>query len=168
QTFLINIKTSGFPTRFFSNASENKNCTCVKHVLPPQKAAFGPHACCCFVSPLSAPGFQFHSAAWPALITHTEAEDGPQWFLSWFVPPDTTKPESSDPSVTLQNKPAATVYVKVFDGTPSRERGLEKAKLLQNALEKAGKSFDSSTYVGAGYESYFSLFHHNEIWIYAE
>uniref|UniRef100_A0A3Q1GYB5 Heme-binding protein soul5 n=1 Tax=Acanthochromis polyacanthus TaxID=80966 RepID=A0A3Q1GYB5_9TELE len=112
-------------------------------------------------------GYEFHSDAWPVLINQTEAENGLHWFLSWFVPPDTTKPESPDPSVTLHTKPEATVYVKVFKGTPSPESGLKNAKLLQNDLEKANKTFDSSTFVGAGYEPYLSWDHHNEIWIYA-
>lgn len=39
--------------------------------------------------------------------------------------------------------------------------------MLCEALDKAGKTFDPHTYTGAWYDSYFSLNHHSEIWIYA-
>uniref|UniRef100_A0A3B5ACD3 Heme-binding protein soul2 n=1 Tax=Stegastes partitus TaxID=144197 RepID=A0A3B5ACD3_9TELE len=119
-------------------------------------------------SRLQKSGYAFLSKSWPVLVTYTEGEDGLCWTLSWFVPKNTTKPENHDPSVTLQTKPAATVYVRLFSGTPSLAWGQENAKILQDALKKAEKTFNSSTYSGAAYDSYWSLHHHNEIWIPAE
>ncbi|KAF1376073.1 hypothetical protein PFLUV_G00226840 [Perca fluviatilis] len=46
---------------------------------------------------------------WPVLITVTNSSDAS---LSWFVPPNTAKPEMTDPSVTLQSRPEVTVYVR--------------------------------------------------------
>uniref|UniRef100_A0A3Q2VJN1 Heme-binding protein 2-like n=1 Tax=Haplochromis burtoni TaxID=8153 RepID=A0A3Q2VJN1_HAPBU len=107
------------------------------------------------------------SDTWPALVKVTDGKGDPEFALSWFIPPGTTTPENSDPLVQLESKPEATVYVRVFGGTPSIQSGQENAKKLREALITAGKTFDHDTYNGAGYESFFSLTHHNEIWIYA-
>ncbi|KAM7385059.1 hypothetical protein PAMP_001157 [Pampus punctatissimus] len=112
-------------------------------------------------------GYEIPVDTWPGLISVTEDEDGPALSMSWFVPPGTPKPEHTDELVTLQSIPEATVYVRTFSGTPSIEKGQDNAKILHEALVKAGKTFNPHTYAGAGYESYFSLTHHNEIWIYA-
>ncbi|XP_013763621.1 heme-binding protein 2-like isoform X2 [Pundamilia nyererei] len=112
-------------------------------------------------------GFEISSDIWPALVKVTDGKGGPKFALSWFIPPGTTTPENSDPLVQLESKPEATVYVRVFGGAPSIQSGQENAKKLREALITAGKTFDHDTYNGAGYESFFSLTHHNEIWIYA-
>ncbi|XP_070772140.1 heme-binding protein soul2 [Enoplosus armatus] len=101
--------------------------------------------------------------SWPVLVTVT---DGRDLSLSWFVAPNTMKAENADPSVTLQSRPEATVYVRVFNSAPSIESGEENAKTLQEALVKAGKTFDPDTYSAAGYDHILSFTHHNEIWIY--
>ncbi|XP_042289699.1 heme-binding protein soul2 [Thunnus maccoyii] len=110
-------------------------------------------------------GYEISADTWPGLITVKEGEDGSALTMSWFVPPGTTKPENTDELVTLQSRPEATVYVRVFGGFPSITKGQDNAKFLRDALAKAGKTFDPNTYSGAGYDSYFSLTHHNEIWI---
>ncbi|TDH00906.1 hypothetical protein EPR50_G00174530 [Perca flavescens] len=97
---------------------------------------------------------------WPVLITVT---NGSVASLSWFVPPNTAKPEMTDTSVTLQSRPEVTVYVRVFDGPPSINNGKENAKMQCDALQEAGKSC-TDTYSFAGYDSYFSITHHNEVW----
>jgi len=58
-------------------------------------------------------------------------------------------------------------FFRSFGGSPSLNSGQENAKVLREALIKAGKTFDPHTSIGAAYDSYFSLTHHNEIWIYA-
>uniref|UniRef100_A0A3Q0RMP4 Heme-binding protein soul2 n=1 Tax=Amphilophus citrinellus TaxID=61819 RepID=A0A3Q0RMP4_AMPCI len=103
---------------------------------------------------------------WPVLVTVTKGEGEPKMSVSWFVPPDGKKSEMSDPLVKLESKPEVTVYVRVFSGAPSTETGQENTKLLREALAKAGKRFDPNTHAAATYDSYFSLTHHNEIWIY--
>ncbi|CAK6975999.1 heme-binding protein 2-like [Scomber scombrus] len=112
-------------------------------------------------------GYKIPKDTWPALISVTEGKNGSAVSMSWFVPPGTKTPENTDESVTLQSRPETTVYVRVFGGTPSIESGQENAKLLREALAKAGKTFDPNTYSGAGYDNYISLTHHNEIWIFA-
>ncbi|XP_047459918.1 heme-binding protein soul2 [Mugil cephalus] len=113
-------------------------------------------------------GYEISVDTSPTLITVTKGEgDDVDFTMSWFVPPGTRKPEIPDPFVSWESKPEATVYVRVFGGTPSLESGEENAKLLREALDKAGKSLDGHAYSGASYDSYFSLTHHNEIWIYA-
>ncbi len=62
---------------------------------------------------------------------------------------------------------ASTSYKRIFSDTPSIKNGQDNAKLLREALVKAGKTFDHHTYDGVGYDSFFSLTHHNEIWIQA-
>ncbi|KAM6916557.1 heme-binding protein 2-like [Xenentodon cancila] len=104
--------------------------------------------------------------AWPALVTLTGDENNPDVYLSWFVPPG-VNPEIFDTSAALQHRDATTVYVRSFGGTPSLESGLENARILREALSKAGKAYDSTSFCGAAYDSFFSLTHHNEIWIYA-
>ncbi|KAM7408135.1 hypothetical protein PAMA_002017 [Pampus argenteus] len=115
----------------------------------------------------SPPGYEIPVDTWPGLMSVTQGEDGSALSMSWFVPPGTPKPENTDELVTLQSIPEATVYVWTFSGTPSIEKGHNNAKMLREALAKAGRTFDPHTYAGAGYESYFSLTHHNEIRIYA-
>lgn len=57
--------------------------------------------------------------------------------------------------------------LRKYDGTPSLETALENKKILQEALVAAGKKFKEDISVGAVYERYFSLTHHNEIWLYS-
>ncbi|XP_070697253.1 heme-binding protein soul2 [Pempheris klunzingeri] len=107
-------------------------------------------------------GHEISDDTWPVLITNR----GDQHLsLSWFVPPGTTKPENTD-EVTLTSKPEGTVYVKVFDGIPSIESGQENMEKLWIALGK--DCTDPPTYSAVYYDTYFSLYHHNEIWIYAD
>ncbi|KAM6997069.1 heme-binding protein 2-like [Tautogolabrus adspersus] len=106
-------------------------------------------------------GFKFPVDSWPVLIT----EDPNGRNLSWFVPPGTRKPENPDALVTLQTRPAGTVYVRVFGGTPSVEKGEENKELLRKALDDAKKDYDHNSCSGAGYEPFLYPVHHNEIWI---
>uniref|UniRef100_A0A671W441 Heme-binding protein soul5 n=1 Tax=Sparus aurata TaxID=8175 RepID=A0A671W441_SPAAU len=93
-------------------------------------------------------------------FTHTV-----DYWLSWFVPPGTTTlPPESNSTVILESRPESTVYVRVFGGTPSIKKGEANASELCKSLEK---DCTGTTYSGAGYDSFFSLSHHNEIWIYA-
>ncbi|TKS85203.1 hypothetical protein D9C73_020140 [Collichthys lucidus] len=108
-------------------------------------------------------GYTIPDDTWPVLITVTPSQD---FSLSWFVPPGTEMPKNTDTLVTLQSKPEATVYVRVFSGTPSIQTGKDNANVLWNAMDK--NCTDLPTYTGAGYDSYFSFQHHNEIWIYAD
>ncbi|XP_069030868.1 uncharacterized protein [Embiotoca jacksoni] len=113
--------------------------------------------------------FQGHGWAtdknYPVLVNVTERGGPSDYSLSWFVPPGNQISESSDPSVTLELKPEAIFYVMFFHGTPSVELCLQNANILREALVTAVKTFDPHTYIGAGYESYFSILHHNEVWI---
>ena len=61
---------------------------------------------------VSLPDYEISIDTWPTLITVTEGEDGRGISLSWFVPPGTIKPESTDPLVILQSRREATVYVR--------------------------------------------------------
>ncbi|XP_030604383.1 heme-binding protein soul2 [Archocentrus centrarchus] len=110
-------------------------------------------------------GYDIPTDSWPVLVTVTDSEVDPKYSLSWFLPPGAKKPENSDPLVQLESKPEVRIYVRAFGGFPSLENGRENAKQLREALNMAGKTFDPDNYSGAGYESYFSLTHHNEIWI---
>ncbi|XP_036980310.1 heme-binding protein soul2 [Acanthopagrus latus] len=107
-------------------------------------------------------GYNIPEDTWPVVITVRRGKD---YYLSWFVPPGTkTPPPESDPLVTIESRPEATVYVRVFGGIPSIKGGEENAKALCKSLDK---DCTDTTYCGAGYESFFSPSHHNEIWIYA-
>ncbi|KAG7229913.1 hypothetical protein INR49_009631 [Caranx melampygus] len=112
-------------------------------------------------------GYDIPTDTWPALITATTGEDSLSLSLSWFVPPGVKKPQNDDPLVTVESRPAATVYVRTFGGIPSLSSGQTNAELLRQALTQAGKTFNAHIYTGAGYDSFFSVTHHNEIWIYA-
>uniref|UniRef100_A0A665UB49 Heme-binding protein soul2 n=1 Tax=Echeneis naucrates TaxID=173247 RepID=A0A665UB49_ECHNA len=114
-----------------------------------------------------ASGSMIPTNTWPVLITVSEGENGPDLSLSWFLPPGTRKPENTDSSVTIQTRPEATIYVRIFGGIPTISNGQQNVKMLREDLIKAGKAFNPHTYTGAGYDSYFSLTQHNEIWIYA-
>ncbi|XP_053292393.1 heme-binding protein soul2 [Pleuronectes platessa] len=98
---------------------------------------------------------------WPALLTINQ-----EGSLSWFIPPG-TMPDITDESIRLETRPEATVYVRVFGGTPDLKSGNDAAKELRDALTKAGKTYDLLTFSGAAYDLYFSVDHHNEVWIYA-
>ncbi|KAM9344767.1 uncharacterized protein ABDE67_013663 [Symphorus nematophorus] len=100
---------------------------------------------------------------WPVVVSATADHE---YFLSWFLPPGTKKPENTDPLITLQSKPEATVYVRIFGGTPSINSGQEEANKLLHALKRDCP--DLPSYSGAGYDLLFSLRHHNEIWINAD
>ncbi|XP_029926594.1 heme-binding protein 2-like [Myripristis murdjan] len=115
------------------------------------------------------PDHQVSRKTWPALISISE-DDGTETSvsMSWFVPPGTVLPATSNPKVTVETRSASTVYVKTFGGTPNHELAQDKVKILRKALDEAGKSFDHHTYAGAGYDNPLNIFitHHNEIWIY--
>lgn len=57
--------------------------------------------------------------------------------------------------------------LRSYSGTPSRTTAEENKKILSEALTKAGKKFVSDIYIGAHYESFFALSHHNEVWMYS-
>ncbi|XP_034408209.1 heme-binding protein soul2 [Cyclopterus lumpus] len=102
-------------------------------------------------------------ADWPVLISLTN--DSECWY-SWFVPRDMTESQITDPSVKLWRRPEVSVYVRVFDGTPSIKSGRDNAKILYDDLKKAERSVaDANAYTWAGYNTYLSLTHHNEIWM---
>uniref|UniRef100_M3ZTX9 Heme-binding protein soul2 n=1 Tax=Xiphophorus maculatus TaxID=8083 RepID=M3ZTX9_XIPMA len=102
---------------------------------------------------------------WPILITSTDGET-PSTSLSWFLAPG-SNPEITDTLVTPEHKAATTIYVRSYSGTPSRTTAEENKKILSEALTKAGKKFVSDIYIGAHYESFFALSHHNEVWMYS-
>ncbi|KAM4730160.1 heme-binding protein 2-like [Anableps anableps] len=102
---------------------------------------------------------------WPALITIVEG-DVPSTSLSWFLAPN-PEAEITDSSITLEHKAPTTVYVRTYSGTPDPTTAEENKKILSEALVKAGKNFNPNISAGAHYESYFSLTHNNEIWIYS-
>ncbi|XP_065815588.1 heme-binding protein 2-like [Labrus bergylta] len=106
-------------------------------------------------------GYTLPVDTWPVLITENTNGN----YLSWFVPSGTRKPETPDALVTLQTRPAGTVYVRLFGGTPSLEKGEENKASLRKALDEAGKEYDHNSYSGAGYEPFLNPIHHNEIWI---
>ncbi|CAN9500112.1 unnamed protein product [Ophioblennius macclurei] len=101
------------------------------------------------------------SNTWPALIDVTEG----QYFMQWFIP--VGNGITGDSSVSVVTRAEATVYVRIFDGTPSVASGQSNAARLREDLERAGISYSHREYMGAGYDSFFSLTHHNEIWIFA-
>lgn len=102
---------------------------------------------------------------WPALITVKQTVGGEVYYMSWFIPPDTQLINTdADPLVEVVTVPESTVYVRSFSDTPSIQVGKANADKLKEDLDKAGKSFDHSIYHGAGYDSFFSITHHNEIW----
>ncbi|KAL6101391.1 uncharacterized protein ACO6RY_16649 [Pungitius sinensis] len=98
---------------------------------------------------------------WPVLINCTNGVD---LSYSYFVPANSKLIESTDPSVILHSRPEVTVYVRSYDGTPSIQKGQDNRQTLYDALIKAGKSA-ANTYTWAGYDSYWSITHHNEVWI---
>lgn len=102
---------------------------------------------------------------WPALIT-VEEGDAPSTSLSWFLGPG-SKPGITDTSVTQEHKAAFTVYVRSYGGTPSLSAAENNKKTLLEALAKAGKGFKPNVTIGAHYEAYYALNHHNEIWVYS-
>ncbi|XP_070842562.1 uncharacterized protein [Chaetodon trifascialis] len=106
-------------------------------------------------------GYTIADDTWPVVITVTEGHD---LSMSWFVAPGTAIPENTDHSVTLQSKPATTVYVRPFTGTPGIQPAQENANALLEALDK--NCANLPTYSGVGYESYYAVTHHNEVWIY--
>lgn len=57
------------------------------------------------------------------------------------------------------------IFKRKFSGQPSAEASKENTGKLLSSLGKSCPNMDLVEYSGAGYESYFSLKHHNEIWI---
>jgi len=106
---------------------------------------------------------------WPVLVTVTVEEDGSEKdvFLSWFVSDDTVLPEPNDPSIIEEVRPAANVYVREFSDRVTHEIGKKNEEKLHEALVKAEKSFEPCRYTGAGYNSPWAIYHHNEVWVYA-
>ncbi|XP_034537039.1 heme-binding protein soul2 isoform X2 [Notolabrus celidotus] len=109
-------------------------------------------------------GYELSVDTWPMLIT--DRPDGR--YMSWFVSPGTREPENNDPYVTLERKPAGTIYVKVFSGRPSLEASEDNKGSLREALKKVMKDFDHSTSTGAAFEPILYFNHHNEVWIQAK
>ncbi|XP_033836085.1 heme-binding protein soul2 [Periophthalmus magnuspinnatus] len=102
---------------------------------------------------------------WPVLVYEEAGQEGPKYGMCWMVNPDVTLPDSDQGPVTVTTFPQTAIFVRSFGGTPSLEGGRDNANKLKQDLEEAGESFKPGHFYGAGYESQFSLFHHNEIWI---
>ncbi|TWW78492.1 heme-binding protein soul2 [Takifugu flavidus] len=98
---------------------------------------------------------------WPVLINHTK--DNHLW-LCWFVPPNTQLSAASS-SVEIFHLPSSTFYVRNFGGIPSVQSGKSNAAKLLSDLERICSNLDSVEYSGAGYDSFWALKHHNEVWI---
>lgn len=89
--------------------------------------------------------------------------------MHFFVPPSQEKtiPEPTREDVNIVSYPAGCFYVHSFGGFVMSvgEKLLQKQKELEESLKKAGKAYDKSDMVYAGYDSPFRLiFRHNEVW----
>lgn len=61
-----------------------------------------------------------------------------------------------------------SLSLRNFGGFPSHSAAQANSKLLREALSRAGLTFDTHTYAGAGYDSPWKLFYrHNEILLHA-
>ncbi|CAL9687413.1 unnamed protein product [Knipowitschia caucasica] len=116
-------------------------------------------------------GTDVNSDAWPVLISERDQDGEVQYEMCWMVLPHVTLPNTdySNPGVLVRvdTVPQGTVYVRRFGGTPSIAEARANAVGLRQDLDQAGISYKKDFFYGAGYEGFFSLFHHNEIWIQA-
>merc|ERR1711920_1177792 len=88
--------------------------------------------------------------------------------VSFFVPyafqGKAPAPTASD--VTIEKRPAMTVYVASYSGFSDINKLRAAASDLGNELEKEGLAFDTEHIWYAGYDSPFRLFNrHNEVWL---
>ncbi|XP_060782038.1 heme-binding protein soul2 [Neoarius graeffei] len=89
--------------------------------------------------------------------------------ISLFISADVVLPQPNDKTIKNKNMPAATVYVREFDGFASETDALENMETLKADLQAAGKPFDDTRFEAVGYDGPFVLINrHNEIWIYAD
>uniref|UniRef100_A0A4W6DQ77 Uncharacterized protein n=1 Tax=Lates calcarifer TaxID=8187 RepID=A0A4W6DQ77_LATCA len=123
----------------------------------------------CSVQGWEAPDFchQKECPEYNVFNTNSDFEERQYVSTDWI----TTKVESTGDSDLLAAHSRLKDYCQskgmVFTDRPSVKNGQDNAQELREALVKAGKSFDPHSYTGAGYDTYFSLTHHSEIWIYA-
>lgn len=57
--------------------------------------------------------------------------------------------------------------IRSYSGTPSLTAAEDNKNILRKALTTAGKKFNPNVTIGAHYESYYALNHHNEVWVYS-
>ncbi|KAK7880630.1 hypothetical protein WMY93_032726 [Mugilogobius chulae] len=111
-------------------------------------------------------GVDIGDKVYPTVVSQQEGPSGKQYELCWMVDPKVTlKTNINVDQVTVKTLSKGQVFVRSFEGPPSLGAGQENAEKLKRDLEEAGESFLPNTFYGAGYESPFSLSHHNEIWI---
>nr|XP_054760536.1 heme-binding protein 2-like [Lytechinus pictus] len=87
--------------------------------------------------------------------------------VSFFIPAQhsANPPIPSDSDVFFSTIPAHRAYVKSFGGFASQNDWIQAGTELGQALEAASKSYDSSYFYTAGYDSPFTIFNrHNEVW----
>ncbi|KAB5581654.1 hypothetical protein PHYPO_G00178240 [Pangasianodon hypophthalmus] len=106
----------------------------------------------------------------PVVVSVSEAVEngGRQVSISFFINADIVLPKPNDETIKNKDLPAATVYVRVFDGIASEADAIENVEKLKEYLQAAGKPFDSTRFEAAGYDAPWDLINrHNEVWIYA-
>ncbi|XP_037637338.1 heme-binding protein soul2 [Sebastes umbrosus] len=98
-----------------------------------------------------------YSDSWPSLAT---VKNGSEYWLSWFVAPGSNV-IISNPLVIKESRPKADVYVRTINAIPGIKEGKEKAEKFCEDLTYS----NCNSYSAAGYDTFWSTTHHNEIWI---
>ncbi|XP_025900009.1 heme-binding protein 2 isoform X1 [Nothoprocta perdicaria] len=87
--------------------------------------------------------------------------------ISFFLPFEhqDSPPQPSDSEVFVEERKAATIFVRSFGGFASPEKFAEEAEVLARSLRNRGQLFHEDFFYTAGYNSPFKLFNrHNEVW----
>ncbi|XP_071489244.1 heme-binding protein 2-like [Diadema antillarum] len=90
--------------------------------------------------------------------------------IYFFVPHDiqSNAPQPTDENVFIEEFPQQRVYVRSFSGRAYEKDWLENAAQLGEDLRADNRTFVTSYYYTAGYDSPFTIFfRHNEIWFIA-
>ncbi|KAG9275409.1 heme-binding protein 2-like [Astyanax mexicanus] len=106
----------------------------------------------------------------PGLVSVNEdpGSGKPKVSVSFFIAPNTVLPKPNVETIKVENRPSATIYVRVFGGFASEDDARKNRAMLTKDLKAEGKQFNDKRYEGAGYDPPWNLFNrHNELWIYA-
>ncbi|KAG5831078.1 heme-binding protein soul2 [Anguilla anguilla] len=104
----------------------------------------------------------------PVAVTILKSDSGEEdrYFVSLYVPPDTSFPKPTDSTIEEFTIPAGTIFVRVFGGRPSVSNWLDNLEKLEEDLQSAEKQYNPLRQMALDYDSPLKLFYrHDEVWI---
>ena len=103
----------------------------------------------------------------PVLMSHGDSADGRgDGTMAFYLAEPGPQPDGQD--VAVLQYPTTDFYVHSYGGFSNDAEAARQVEQLKASLDAAGKAYDGSYYLSAGYDAPFTFFgRHNEVWLQA-